>query len=67
MVSGQELLSETSLSQVTTGIVLLSASSVTTNGSGAGTSAEHCTYIVAGLLAVGKTASPTVKVCVTKI
>ena len=41
------------LNRVTVGVLLLSASSMTTNGSGAGTLATHCTDVGAGLLAVG--------------
>ncbi len=52
ITSGQLLLSDTSLTNATTGIaVQLSASSVTTEISDAG--AEHCAVIAVGLLAVG--------------
>ena len=53
---------EVSSSQVTIGIVPLSASSVTTKGSGAVTSPKHCTEIGNGLDAVGKIASPEAEI-----
>jgi len=58
----------TSLTKATVGAaVQLSASSVTTVISGAGTSPEHWTLTGAGLLAVGSTVSSTVIVCSTVI
>ena len=68
MISGQVAQLLTSLTNATVGVVVqLSASSVTTATSGSGTSAEHCTVIAAGLLAVGNVVSSTVIVCVTLI
>src|SRR4030042_1577193 len=56
----------TSLTKATVGVASqLSASSVTTVISGAGTSAMHCTFMGAGLLAVGLVLSTAVIVCVT--
>jgi hypothetical protein len=58
----------TSLTKATTGLtVQLSASSVTTVTSGAGTLAAHSTLIGNGLLAVGGVISFIVIVCVTFI
>src|SRR5512143_3101385 len=66
MTSGQVLPSLTSDTHATTGLtVQLSASSVTTDMSAAGTSPMHCTFIGAGLLAVGSVSSLTVIVWVT--
>ena len=45
----------------------LSASSVTTSVSGAGTSSKHSTVIGSGLLAVGSVTSLTVIVCSTSV
>ena len=45
----------------------LSASSVTTSGSGSGTSSTHSTVIGSGLLAVGSVTSLTVIVCSTSV
>ena len=54
MVSGQDCPSDTSLTKATTGATPeLSASSVTTSGSGAGTSPIHSTFTGSGLDAVG--------------
>src|SRR5678815_5668030 len=58
---------EASPTKATTGVEQLSASSVTTVISGAGTLAIHCTVTGAGLEAVGKISSFTVMVCVTVI
>ena len=61
IISGQAFPLLTSLTCCTVGVVVqLSASSVTTATFGSGTSAEHCTVIAAGLLAVGKVVSSTV-------
>ena len=68
MVSGQLNPSLASLTHATTGAaVQLSASSVTTVISGAGTSAAHSTLIGAGLLAVGSVTSLIVMAWVTLI
>ena len=68
MISGQVFPSDTSLTNATTGFtVQLSASSVTTVMSAAGTSPMHSTAITAGLDAVGLVLSSTVMVWVTKI
>jgi hypothetical protein len=68
IVSGQVRPSLTSLTHATVGAaVQLSASSVTTVISGAGTSAAHSTLIGAGLLAVGLVTSLIVIVWVTLI
>ena len=68
ITSGHVLPSLTSLTKATTGAaVQLSASSVTTVITEAGTSATHSTLTPAGLLAVGSVISSTVIVCVTRI
>jgi hypothetical protein len=66
MVSGQINPLDTSLTKATTGTdaVQLSASVVTTNGSGAGTSPIHCTVIPAGFDAVGLILSSITISCV---
>ena len=56
MISGHVPL-DASLTKATTGTEQLSASSVTTVMSGAGTSPIHCTVIGAGFDAVGKMSS----------
>ena len=53
------------LNKVTVGVLQLSASLMTTSGSGAGISAMHCTDVGAGLLAVGGVLSIAVIVWVT--
>ena len=66
IVSGQELLSDTSETQATVGLaVQLSASSVTTVTSGAGTSATHSTLMSGGLEAVGSVVSLMIIFCTT--
>ena len=59
MVSGQDEPLDVSETKATVGTEQLSASSVTTAGSGAGISAVHSTVIVGGLLAVGSMVSST--------
>ena len=65
ITSGQEFPSLTSLTNATVGVPQLSASSVTTLMSTAGTSSIHSTFTATGLLAVGSVISLTVIVCVT--
>lgn len=68
ITSGQVKPSDTSLTKATTGAaVQLSASSVTTVMSAAGTSPMHWTLTAVGLEAVGLVSSSTVIVCVTVI
>ena len=64
ITSGQVFPSDTSLTNATTGLVVqLSASSVTTVISAAGTSPIHSTFTATGLLAVGLISSLMVMIC----
>src|SRR5512142_1418926 len=67
MVNGQVNPSGTSLTKATVGTPQLSASSVTTEISGAGTSVRQATAMVAGLEAVGGMLSLTRRIWETRI